>query len=51
MKQRRPELIEEFEREVYGKVPKNVPKVTWTVKVTDRKLGRIPLLPKIDWTC
>jgi hypothetical protein len=30
-KQRRPEIVEDFEREVYGRVPKNVPKVTWTV--------------------
>ncbi|MBI4909885.1 MAG: acetylxylan esterase [Acidobacteria bacterium] len=30
-KQRRPEIIEDFEREVIGRVPRNVPKVTWTV--------------------
>src|SRR5688500_1266532 len=30
-KQRRPEIIEDFEREVYGRIPKNVPKVTWTI--------------------
>src|SRR5499427_9133838 len=29
--QRRPEIIEDFEREVLGRVPKNVPKVTWEV--------------------
>lgn len=47
-KQRRPEIIEEFEREVYGRVPKNVPKVTWTVKVTDREVvNRIPVIVKI----
>ena len=47
-KQRRPELIEEFEREVYGRVPKNVPKVTWTVKVTDREfVGRTPVIAKM----
>src|SRR5438093_10806667 len=36
-KQRRPEIVEGFEREVIGRVPKNVPKVTWTVvsNVTD----------------
>jgi hypothetical protein len=28
---RRPEIIEEFDREVFGRVPKNVPKVTWEV--------------------
>ena len=30
--QRRPEIVEDFEREVLGRIPKNVPKVTWTVK-------------------
>jgi hypothetical protein len=29
--QRRPEIVEDFEREVLGRVPKNVPAVTWTV--------------------
>src|SRR5437773_2599362 len=29
--QRRPEIVEDFEREVIGRVPKNVPNVTWTV--------------------
>ena len=33
-KQRRPEIVEDFEREVLGRVPKNVPKVTWTVTNT-----------------
>ena len=32
--QRRPEIIEDFEREVLGRVPSNVPKVTWTVTNT-----------------
>ncbi len=37
-KQRRPEIMEDFEREVYGRIPPNVPKVTWKVKstVTDK---------------
>src|SRR6476646_1896324 len=30
-KQRRPEIVEDFEREVIGRVPKDVPKVTWSV--------------------
>jgi hypothetical protein len=30
-KQRRPEIVEEFDREVLGRVPRNVPKVTWSV--------------------
>jgi len=33
-KQRRPEIVEDFEREVLGRVPRNVPKVTWTVTKT-----------------
>src|SRR5579864_1190477 len=32
--QRRPEIIEDFEREVLGRVPRSVPKVTWTVTNT-----------------
>ena len=37
--QRRPEIVEDFEREVLGRVPKNVPKVTWTV-TRDRRRRR-----------
>jgi hypothetical protein len=29
--QRRAEIVEDFEREIVGRVPKNTPKVTWTV--------------------
>src|SRR5258708_33545399 len=32
--QRRPEIVEDFEREVYGRLPQNVPHVTWTVTST-----------------
>src|SRR6266566_3694270 len=32
--QRRPEIAGDFEREVMGRVPGNVPKVTWTVTQT-----------------
>lgn len=31
---RRPEVLEDFEREVYGRTPKNTPKVTWEVTAT-----------------
>jgi hypothetical protein len=31
---RRAEIVEDFEREVYGRVPKNVPKVKWEVTST-----------------
>src|SRR6476661_10653243 len=42
-KQRRPEIVEDFEREVIGRVPKNVPKVTWTVvsNITDGLVGEL----------
>src|SRR5207247_8928643 len=42
-KERRPEMVEAFEREVYGRVPKNAPKVTWTVvsNVTDGLVGKL----------
>lgn len=33
-KRRRPEIVEDFEREVVGRIPKNVPKVTWSVTET-----------------
>ena len=46
--QRRPELIEDFEKEVYGRLPKNIPGVTWRVKLTDREMvGRIPVIAKM----
>ena len=46
-KQRRPEIIENFEREVLGRVPKNVPKVTWTVTGTENTMvGSIPAISK-----
>jgi hypothetical protein len=35
-KQRRPEIVEEFDREVFGRVPANVPKVTWKINRTER---------------
>jgi hypothetical protein len=33
---RRAEIVEDFEREVYGRIPRNVPKVTWKVTSTDK---------------
>jgi hypothetical protein len=46
-KQRRPELLEDIEREVYGRLPEKIPTVTWTVKITDREfVGRIPVIAK-----
>jgi len=47
-KQRRPEIVEDFEREVIGRVPKDVPKVTWTIttQALDRVVGQIPVVAR-----
>jgi hypothetical protein len=47
-KQRRPEIVEDFEREVIGRVPKNAPRVTWTIttQATDRVVGKLPVIAK-----
>src|ERR1700733_6681603 len=38
--QRRPEVVEDFSREVLGRVPANAPKVQWEViKTAEAKLG------------
>ncbi|MEO7318710.1 MAG: hypothetical protein ABIZ56_06955, partial [Chthoniobacteraceae bacterium] len=44
-KQRRPEIVEDFEREVIGRVPKDVPKVTWKImeQAMDRVVGELPV--------
>ena len=36
-KQRRPEIVEAFEREVVGRVPANTPRVTWSVVASERE--------------
>ena len=47
-KQRRPEIVEDFEREVIGRVPKDVPKVNWGIatQATDRVVGNLPVAAK-----
>lgn len=46
-KQRRPEIAEDFEREVYGRLPKSIPKVTWRVAIAEREfISRIPVLAR-----
>jgi hypothetical protein len=45
--ERRAEIAEEFEREVIGRIPKNAPKVTWTVAQTaTAEVGGIPVVGK-----
>lgn len=46
-KQRRPEIVEDFDREIYGRVPKEMPKVTWEVTDTTKQLnGDVPVISK-----
>jgi len=45
--QRRPEIVEDFDLEVYGRAPKNTPAVTWELTSTDRELnGGVPVISK-----
>ena len=45
---RRAEIVEDFEREVYGRIPANVPKVTWTVTTTTAGMtGDVPTVTKV----
>ena len=45
--ERRPEIVEMFDKYVYGRVPKNVPKVTWTVRAVDHEMiGFSPVIAK-----
>ena len=34
---RRPEIVEDFDREIYGRMPKNTPKVNWEVTSTAKE--------------
>lgn len=44
---RRPEIVEDMEREVYGRLPQRIPKVTWNVAVSEKEMvGRIPVIAK-----
>jgi hypothetical protein len=44
---RRPELVELFEREVYGRIPKDVPAVRWEVTQTvNTVIGGVPVIAK-----
>ncbi len=46
-KQRRPEIVEDFDREVYGRVPKDTPKVKWeVVERREEKNGDVPVVTK-----
>src|ERR1035441_1703702 len=46
-KLRRPEIVEDFDREIYGRVPKAMPKVTWEVtKMTHETVGEVAVIAK-----
>ncbi len=45
--QRRPEIVEEFDREVYGRVPVDTPAVKWEITSTAREMnGDVPVIVK-----
>lgn len=46
-RKRRPEIAEDFEREVYGRIPSNVPPVRWDVlSVSNSTIGSTPVVTK-----
>ena len=46
-KERRPQIVELFDREVYGRVPSHTPKVTWeVVSTTNEKNGDFAVITK-----
>jgi len=45
--QRRPEIVEDMEREVYGRLPKYIPPVTWKVEIEEKEyVGWTPVIAK-----
>ena len=45
--QRRPEIVEDFDREIYGRVPPETPKVDWEALSTTRtNNGQVPVITK-----
>lgn len=45
--QRRVEIVEDFDREIYGRVPRNTPAVKWEVSRTTRETnGTVPVVTK-----
>ncbi|MGC2402369.1 MAG: acetylxylan esterase [Acidobacteriaceae bacterium] len=46
-KQRRPEIVEYLDREIYGRMPRNTPKVNWEVTSETRAMvGDVPVVTK-----
>lgn len=47
-RKRRPEIVEDFERDIYGRLPENIPAVTWrVVSVKDTMVGNFPIKEKL----
>jgi len=46
LQQRRQEIVEDFDREVYGRAPKNTPRVNWEVATTKETKFDIPVITK-----
>lgn len=45
--ERRPEIVKAVENELYGRLPENIPQVTWTVEISEvERLGRTPVIAK-----
>jgi hypothetical protein len=45
--QRRPEIVEDFDREIYGRVPRDTPKVKWEVTGTTNEMsGDVPVVTR-----
>lgn len=46
-KHRLPEITEDMEREVYGRLPKKTPRVTWSITLSEREfVGRTPVVAR-----
>lgn len=46
-KQRRPEIVEDFDREIYGRMPANTPKVNWEVtEIKNDTVGKYKIITK-----
>ena len=46
-RKRRAEIVEDFDREIYGRIPENIPKVSWeVVSTTKDTIGGIPAITK-----
>jgi len=46
-KTRRPEIVDDMEKEIYGRLPEKIPSVKWTVDISEREMvGFMPVIAK-----